>query len=63
VPLSVCHRRHAARIGDGAKVEGRRRAVVVSSQTEAVHMAASNLIELGMTLAWRGFDIDVVPYD
>jgi hypothetical protein len=39
-----------------------RRAVVVSSHTEGVHMAASNLVELGMTLAWEGFDVDVVPY-
>ena len=38
-----------------------RRAVLVASHTESPHMAAS-LIEFGMTLAWAGFDLDVVPY-
>jgi len=38
-----------------------RRAVLVASHTESPHMAAS-LIDLGMTLAWEGYDLDVVPY-
>ena len=38
-----------------------RRAVLVASHTESPHMASS-LIDLGMALAWEGFDLDVVPY-
>jgi hypothetical protein len=39
-----------------------RRAVFVGSHTEALHMSPTTLIELGMTLAWSGFDVDLVPY-
>jgi hypothetical protein len=39
-----------------------RRAVFVGSHTEALHMSPTCLIELGMTLAWSGFDVDLVPY-
>jgi len=39
-----------------------RRAVFVASHTESVHMAPSALTDLGMALAWEGFDLDVVPY-
>jgi hypothetical protein len=39
-----------------------RRAVFVGSHTEALHMSPTALIELGMTLAWSGFDVDLVPY-
>jgi hypothetical protein len=38
-----------------------RRAVLIASHTESPHMSAS-LIDLGMTLAWEGLDLDVVPY-
>jgi hypothetical protein len=39
-----------------------RRAVFVGSHTEALHMSPTSLTELGMTLAWFGFDVDLVPY-
>jgi len=39
-----------------------RRAVFVASHTEAVHMAPTTLTDLGMALAWQGFDVDMVPY-
>ncbi len=39
-----------------------RRALVVASHTEAPHMASVALSEFGMTLAWSGFDLDVVPF-
>jgi hypothetical protein len=39
-----------------------RRAVFVGSHTEALHMGPTALIELCMTLAWSGFDVDLVPY-
>ncbi len=39
-----------------------RLAVFVGSHTEALHMGPTGLIELGMTLAWSGFDVDLVPY-
>ncbi len=39
-----------------------RRAVFVGSHTEALHMSPTCLIELGMTLAWSGHDVDLVPY-
>lgn len=39
-----------------------RRALFVSSHTESVHMAPTTFIDLGMTLAWAGFDVDLVPY-
>jgi hypothetical protein len=38
------------------------RAVVVASHTEPVHMTPTGLLELGMTFAWAGLDLDVVPY-
>jgi hypothetical protein len=38
-----------------------RRALLLASHTESQHMASS-LIELGMTLAWNGFDLDIIPY-
>jgi hypothetical protein len=38
-----------------------RRALLIASHTESQHMASS-LIELGMTLAWNGFDLDIIPY-
>lgn len=36
-----------------------RRALLVASHTEVVHMA---LIDLCRALAWEGFDVDVIPY-
>ena len=38
------------------------RALFVGSHTEGVHMSPSGLTEFGMTLAWEGFDVDMVPY-
>ncbi len=39
-----------------------RRAVLVASHTEAVHMTPAALTDLGMLLAWEGYDVDMVPY-
>jgi hypothetical protein len=39
-----------------------RRALVVGSHTEAVHMSVSSMTEFGMALAWEGFDVDTVGY-
>ncbi len=39
-----------------------RRAVFVGSHTESPHMTATALVDFAMTLAWEGFDVDVVPY-
>jgi hypothetical protein len=39
-----------------------RRALFVGSHTEAVHMAPSALVDLGMTLSWQGLDVDWLPY-
>ena len=38
------------------------RAVYVASHTEAPHMTPACLTEFGMTLAWDGWDLDIVPY-
>ena len=39
-----------------------RRALIVASHTEVVHMTPAMLIELDRALAWEGFDVDVIPY-
>ncbi len=39
-----------------------RRALFVGSHTEGVHMSPAGLTQFGMTLAWEGFDVDMVPY-
>jgi pimeloyl-ACP methyl ester carboxylesterase len=39
-----------------------RRAVVVASHTEVVHMTPTTLVDLDRALAWEGFDVDVIPY-
>ena len=39
-----------------------RRAVFIASHTEAPHMTPAALTDLGMALAWEGFDVDTVPY-
>jgi hypothetical protein len=39
-----------------------RRAVLVGSHTEGIHMTPAGLTQFGMALAWEGFDVDVIPY-
>jgi len=39
-----------------------RRAVFVASHTEPPQMTPAGSTELGMALAWEGFDVDTVPY-
>ena len=39
-----------------------RRALLVGSHTEGVHMSPAGLLGLGMALAWEGFDVDMIPY-
>jgi hypothetical protein len=39
-----------------------RRAVFVATHTEPPHMTPAALTDLGMALAWEGFDVDTVPY-
>jgi hypothetical protein len=39
-----------------------RRALFVASHTEATNIPTSMLRELGMALAWEGFDVDLIPY-
>ena len=39
-----------------------RRALFIASHTESIHMNPAALIELGMALAWEGFDVDMLPY-
>ena len=39
-----------------------RRALFVGSHTEAVHMSTASFVEFGMALAWKGFDVDTIPY-
>jgi hypothetical protein len=39
-----------------------RRALFVASHTEPVHMSPTTFTDLGMVLAWEGFDVDLVPY-
>lgn len=38
------------------------RAVLVGSHTEPVAMSPFAMTDFGMTLAWNGFDVDLVPY-
>ena len=42
--------------------QAQRRAVFVASHTEVVQMSPSTLTDLGMTLVWEGYDVDLVPY-
>jgi hypothetical protein len=37
------------------------RAVFVASHTESVSMVTAQLRDLGMALAWEGFDVDLIP--
>jgi hypothetical protein len=39
-----------------------RRALFVASHTEPVHMSPTTFTDLGMALAWEGFDVDLIPY-
>jgi hypothetical protein len=39
-----------------------RRALFVASHTESIHMAPTTFTDLGMALAWEGFDVDMIPY-
>jgi hypothetical protein len=39
-----------------------RRALFVGSHTEPVHMSPTTFTDLGMALAWEGFDVDLIPY-
>jgi hypothetical protein len=39
-----------------------RRAVFVASHTDSPHMTATALVDFSMTLAWEGFDVDVIPH-
>jgi len=38
------------------------RALFIGNHTEPTTMAPSMMIELGMALAWEGFDVDLIPY-
>ncbi|MGD8627037.1 MAG: alpha/beta fold hydrolase, partial [Anaerolineae bacterium] len=42
--------------------EPQRRALIVASHTEVVHMTPTTLVDLDRALAWEGFDVDVIPY-
>ncbi|MBN1178972.1 MAG: hypothetical protein JXD18_07160, partial [Anaerolineae bacterium] len=39
-----------------------RRAVFVASHTEADHMTPASFTDIGMALAWAGFDVDLIPH-
>ncbi len=39
-----------------------RRALFVASHTESAHMHPALLVDLGMTLSWEGYDVDMIPY-
>ncbi|NIM92153.1 MAG: M28 family peptidase [Anaerolineales bacterium] len=39
-----------------------RRALIVATHTEVLHMNPTLLINLDRALAWEGFDVDVIPY-
>ena len=42
--------------------EPERRALIVATHTEVLHMTPTLLINLDRALAWEGFDVDVIPY-
>ena len=42
--------------------EPERRALILASHTEVVHMTPTTLVDLDRALAWEGFDVDVIPY-
>jgi len=39
-----------------------RRALMIATHTEVLHMTPTLLIHLDRALAWEGFDVDVIPY-
>ena len=39
-----------------------KRALIVASHTEPASMVTTVTRELGMALAWKGFDVDLIPY-
>jgi hypothetical protein len=39
-----------------------RRALIIATHTEVLHMTATNLVHLDRALAWEGFDVDGIPY-
>jgi len=39
-----------------------RRALIIATHTEVLHMTPTMLIHLDRALAWEGFDVDVIPY-
>jgi hypothetical protein len=39
-----------------------RRVLFVASHTQSPDVAPTSLLELGMALAWQGFDVDLLPY-
>jgi hypothetical protein len=42
--------------------EPERRALILATHTDVLHMTPSLLIDLDRALAWEGFDVDVIPY-
>jgi hypothetical protein len=42
--------------------EPERRALILATHTEVLHMTPTLLINLDRALAWEGFDVDVIPY-
>ncbi len=42
--------------------EPERRALILATHTQVLHMTPSLLINLDRALAWEGFDVDVIPY-
>lgn len=42
--------------------EPERRALIVATHTEVLHMTPPMLMDLDRALAWEGFDVDVIPY-
>jgi hypothetical protein len=58
----------AAQLGDGRAPNLRatptpdRRALILGSHTEPPSMSPSSITQLGMALAWAGFDVDSLPY-
>jgi pimeloyl-ACP methyl ester carboxylesterase len=42
--------------------QSERRALIVASHTEVLHMTPTTLVDMDRALAWEGFDVDVLPY-
>jgi hypothetical protein len=39
-----------------------RRALILATHTEVLHMTPTMLVDFDRALAWEGFDVDVIPY-